>query len=391
MRFWGFFVFGIFYIHGLNAQGLQPIGGWREHLPWGEALRVQLLDKELICATPYAVFKYNIEDREYTRKSKVNGLSDIGVTAMAVDDLSGSVIIAYKSKMIDIWRKDAIIPVPDLKITQVAGDFTVNAISVLDGVAYLSTNAGILLLDIQKHEIKERWLPGYNDQEWSTTSICKVNDHWYASTKLGMKKINSSKEGSDPGNWQLVSSTLWSSNAPIQKVVSSGSNLIAWTGNQIFKGLNDDFQILYETNQKISALDATDQGILVSATGTTPGINFINMDGVINKTYHANDLLDPQNAIIIESECWVADKKNGLIKISENSSEKFTPNGPTGFAKGDIKYINGAMYFATASVRDAWIQGFNKSGIFKYTDEWNVYDSSTFKAFDSIPDFVTIA
>ncbi|MFZ9661219.1 MAG: two-component regulator propeller domain-containing protein, partial [Chitinophagaceae bacterium] len=58
---------------------------------------------------------------------------------------------------------------------------------------------------------------------------------------------------------------------------------------------------------------------------------------------------------------------------------------------GDIKYINGAMYFATASVKDTWIQGYNKSGFFKYTDNWNIYDSSTFKGIDSIPDFVTIA
>lgn len=390
MRFPGIFMFCILFMEVLRGQEIQPIGSWQEHLPWGNAIQVSKLGDELICATAYGIFKYDLENREFLRKSKVNGLADIGISAMAVDHVSGSIIIAYKSKLIDIWLKDQVFTVPDLKITKVPGDFSVNSILVRDGFAYVSTNAGILVLNIQKHEIKERWLPGFMEEQWATSSICLSNNYWYASTKSGLKKINASKDGSNPQNWESENNVPWSPSAAITKVLTISNSLIVWVGNEIYRGVNGIFQKIYSNDLTISSLDLANEGILVSILGTPAAIDLIGNNFSVNKTFRSIDLLFPKSALIIDGECWVADQKRGLLRINENISQKVYPDGPAGFATGDIKFFNGSIWVASGSVDKNWQAQGNKSGIYKYDNRWQSYNSETYKAMDSIDDILSI-
>lgn len=391
MRFWGILLMCIVFLEVLRAQEIQPIGFWQEHLPWGNAHQVILLGNELVCATDYGVFKYDLESREFLRKSKVNGFSDIGISAIAVDEVSGSIIIAYKSKIIDIWVKDQVFTIPDLKITNVPGDFFVNSILVKDGFAYLSTNAGILLLNIQKHEIKERWFPGLVENQWSTSSICLTNNYWYASTKSGLKKLNSSKDGSDPQSWEFENNVPWPSSAAITKVLNFNNSLIAWVGNDIYRLIDGGFQKIYGNDFTIYSMDVSNEGLLVSHLSTPISIDFIGNDFSVKKTYRSFDLINPKSTLIVDGECWVADHKRGLLRINDNSSQKVYPDGPEGFATGDIKFINGSIWVASGTVNEDWKAQGNKLGIYKFDNRWQTYNKEMFKALDSLADIIKIA
>ena len=84
----------VFFISGeVCAQTIPPIGQWREHIPWNNATQVALIGNNIVAATPYALFFYDLKDGSFTRRSKVNGLSDINTSAMGVDPVSGKTVL----------------------------------------------------------------------------------------------------------------------------------------------------------------------------------------------------------------------------------------------------------------------------------------------------------
>ena len=64
------------------AQELQPIGSWREHLPFNNALQVAVAGNLVYCATPYGFFTYDKSDASFERKTKINGLNEVKVRLM---------------------------------------------------------------------------------------------------------------------------------------------------------------------------------------------------------------------------------------------------------------------------------------------------------------------
>ena len=124
-RCWFLFLLPVF---GISfGQGPPPIGQWREHLPWNNAINVAFAAPLVICATPYSVFTYDTEDGSFTRRSKMNGLSDVGVRAMGYDPVSGKTVIAYTNGNIDVWKDDKVTNIPDIQYqygTRVIKPFT---------------------------------------------------------------------------------------------------------------------------------------------------------------------------------------------------------------------------------------------------------------------------
>ena len=116
---------------------------------------------QLYCATKTNLF--SIDDKgEITRFSKANGLNDIGVNAIGWDETSKQLIIAYQNSNIDILKGSIVRNISDVLQSKVAGNKTINHIYCKNGIAYLSTGLGIILVDLNRYEIKDSWIIGSN-------------------------------------------------------------------------------------------------------------------------------------------------------------------------------------------------------------------------------------
>ncbi len=89
-------LFRIFPIHAPFAQEIQPIGIWREHLPYRSAVKVVNAGTVLFCATPYSLFSLDPTTMDVRRFSKVSGLSERGINTINFDDLSKKLFIPEK-------------------------------------------------------------------------------------------------------------------------------------------------------------------------------------------------------------------------------------------------------------------------------------------------------
>ena len=138
----------------LSAQD-RVIGQWRSHLPYNKAISVASDGVTAFVATPESFYTYNLASKEITPYSKVEGMSDVGMSYIGYDNSTQTVILAYANSNIDLFKDGSFINLPDLKLKAVTGSKTINHIYTDAGLAYLSTDAGIVVINLEKSEIKE--------------------------------------------------------------------------------------------------------------------------------------------------------------------------------------------------------------------------------------------
>src|SRR5689334_7958709 len=88
---------------------LQPVGNWREHLPYHQAINVLNTNDRIWCSTPYSLFSVDPQDNTIERFSKITGLSSTGISSIGVDATTGRIIIGYTNSDIDVLKDNGVV------------------------------------------------------------------------------------------------------------------------------------------------------------------------------------------------------------------------------------------------------------------------------------------
>jgi len=183
-----------------SAQ-LQPIGNWREHLPYHQAISVEAGDNKIFAATPYSIFYIDQKDNSLHTYDKLSGLVTTGISCIAFDSASRKLVIAYTNSDIDIVQNDIVSRITALS-ESLNGDKTVYDIFCSNGLAYLCTGIGIVVIDESRHEVKDTYIIGDNGQQLRVNGFTTDKDFFYAATDQGLKlaSVNNSNLA-DYHNW----------------------------------------------------------------------------------------------------------------------------------------------------------------------------------------------
>ena len=161
---------------------------WREHLPYNSAIDLAAGQEKIYTATPYSLFTVDLNNNSIERLSRVNGLSETGITSINYDATNQKLFIAYSNGNIDIIYRADIFNIPDLKRDNTIGDKTIYAIYPLAGTYYLSTGLGVIVIDGSKYEIKDTWLIGNGGNQVKVNDFTSDLQFFYAATEEGLKK-----------------------------------------------------------------------------------------------------------------------------------------------------------------------------------------------------------
>jgi len=154
-----FILFLFFQLHADNGD--IGIGEWRTHLPYNKVIDVTIAGDIVFAATDYSMFTYNTNDNHVARFDKVKGLSDVGISKIDYNTKQDAVLVAYSNTNIDIIHADGqIINIPDIKDKDILGNKTINNILFKDQYAYLSCGFGIVVLDMEREEIRDTYYIG---------------------------------------------------------------------------------------------------------------------------------------------------------------------------------------------------------------------------------------
>jgi len=166
-----------------------PIGHWRDELPYTLVNSVTDAGSRIYASTPYAVFYFDKEDNSVVRITKINGLSDIGINTIRYNKEYQTLVIAYSNANIDLIKNNTVINISDIKRKPILGNKTINDIFFIGKEAYLSCGFGIVVLDINKEEIRDTYYIGKDGSQVNVLAMTMdQHDSLFAASEKGIYK-----------------------------------------------------------------------------------------------------------------------------------------------------------------------------------------------------------
>jgi hypothetical protein len=385
--------FFLFQLPSFSQNTIPPIGYWREHLSYLNAQQVIKGDK-IYCSTIYNLFSIDANN-EVERYSKINGLNDFGVNCIGWDSTSQQLVIVYNNSNIDVLKSGTAHNINDVKLSTVSGNKNIYNCYCSNGFAYLCSGLGIIVVNLNKYEIKDTWIIGSNGSQIATTGITSDGTLFYVATTEGLKTaaVNSANL-SNYNSWRNISGTNGLSIGVIKNIVYANAKIVAHKNDSLFILNNSNWSLLYaDTDWHITNINASQNKILVSQVNVNAArVIQLNTNGTIEQTIQQkNFIVSPKNALTDNGNIWIADSIKGLSKYN-STFESFVPNGPLGTATGEMLVNNNTLYAAAGSVDNSWNAQLNHNGIYTFNnDVWNNINYQNQPKLDSVFDFITLA
>ncbi|MFT3936944.1 MAG: two-component regulator propeller domain-containing protein [Chitinophagaceae bacterium] len=395
MQKWPLFIY-FFICFGLCAHAqLPPIGQWREHLSYNQAIQVTSDGASTVfCATPTALFSVDISDNTIERFSKMTGLHETGVQNMQWDAQSAKLIIAYYNSNIDIVQNGTVHNIDAIKQSNTTADKTVYNIFCYQGAAYLCSGLGIIVIDEDKYEVKDTYTIGSNGNVIKVNGLTATTTSFYAATAEGLKIASITNTNlADYRNWTLISGSNGLSQGAYANVLNVQNKIIAQKNDSLFVQNGNAWSLLYTDDWHITNINTTENHLLISQQKNNAArVIVMNNAGVIEKTIVENNvLINPKQSISLQNNVWVADSTNGLLAYTSANAQRYQPNSPHTDKVADMLVRNGALWVASGIVSSTWSNTFSKNGLYRFSnEEWTNFTKETIPALDSLYDIVAV-
>ena len=380
-------LFTVVFCHD-RAIGQIPIGAWRDHLPYLRMVDVVEGGGHVYCATSTGVFSYDPVSGEMERINKTNALSDVDIRGLAWSEPLQMLLVYYGNGNLDLIQGTTSYNMGDIERSAILGDKAIYSVHQEGTTAYLACGFGVVVVDLERREVKETWFIGPNGGQLQVNAITFSADSIYAATSTGLYTA--------PRNSANLSAfSNWHKRTDMGVEMADGpfDLAITFTGNPIINYRktaddNDTLLILQDDNtwQRFGpAFTRRNRGLSVSSDGAllvTAHQNdvqtFDGNFGFIGQTYgYAGLNCQPAKAIRSNAGyLWVADRVSGLAKgTGGDQGSTVRPNGPLNASVYRMDARGGALYVATGGIEGNWGNKFLKDGVHHYVDgEWRTTD-----------------
>ena len=193
----------------LAASSQVAIGQWRDHLAYGSLHKVCLADKRVYGTADKGLFHYDRQEQTLSRMSKVDGLSDVGISTVAYDPVSRYLVVAYNNANVDVVYDDKVYNISDIKRSSISGDKGIRNIRFQNHKAYLACTFGIVVVDLERREIAETYYIGTGGAYLAVNDIAFTDSVIIAATATGLRTAQrSSRFLNIASNWAADTSSL---------------------------------------------------------------------------------------------------------------------------------------------------------------------------------------
>lgn len=328
-----------------------PIGTWRDHLSYSNAVAVTEGNNIIYCASESAVFSYDRSDNSLERLNLISGLSDIVIKTIKFNKNNSKLLIAYQNGNLDIVRPDKqIINLSFIKNSNIIADKTINEIYI-DGVyAYLSTGFGIVVIDTDNEEIIDTYYIGNLGAYINVNSFTIFNGKLYAATNEGVYYADKSSTNlADYNNWSVLSelgNQYYSNIINYSGRLFVGSESNQWESDTLYFNENGVWQKFISSGINLTKLGVSMGKLIVSTEGALRVFNqSFSEENVLTK-FGGGENLIPSGAVLTgDEEFWVADKYFGLVHYtSPSTSEVVSPNGPNTSSVFSMDLIGNSLW-----------------------------------------------
>ena len=368
-----------------QAQSLR-VGEWRDHLSYKSAQDVCQVGSSMYVSTDRALFEYNTEDNSIERINTLNRLSDTGVSS--IEGNENTLIVAYNNGNVDIIRGSKTTNLPDIKKASLIADKRINHVNIDNNLAYLSCGFGIVVLDLDRVEVKDTYFIGEYGAQTNVLSTSLVHNSIYAATNKGLYRASLNHQNlADHNSWEKLSAHAQSRVDHLESF--NGLLFVNLHGEEYntdtlyyFDGNN---WVVFEEESSNVSIKASHQKLVLTRRF---GVSVYNQD--LNITHYLSsgefnlEKIDFNSAIFTDkNEFWIADKHNGLLHNVGSFFESIKPSGPFLSDAGQIINFGEEILVAHGAKSENWDPRWHKSELsVMKKDDWTT--SNTLKDADFI-------
>lgn len=351
------------------AQNI-PVGTWRTHFSYQQALLLEQAESKVFCATTNGLFSFDLSDGSVRRLSKIDGLSDVGISALKYEPSMNILVIGYRSGLVDLVFEDRIESITDIFNSNLSGNKQINDIAMSQSEAFLATNLGVVVIDIENVRIRENYVQiGAGGLEVEVSEMELLDNTLYINTSAGLQSGRLSDNLLDFNNWVRFDAT-----ENFSSLIVSGSDAFSLDGINVFQLVNNDWQDIdfdLPGGSKLFPVQGNVYSVSPSAIFQLGTSGFEEVQQIAATT--VNDLL------IVDGIFWFADDSLGLIDQNERV---LSPPGPVSDVFSRLKVWNEELYGFHAPNANGY-DGSQK------TDGYSLFSSETW-SIERIPAFQNI-
>ena len=389
-------LFLLFPFCAVGQNSLPSLGQWREHLPYQVTIDVTASENTVYAATPLSLFSIDTKNGETERFSRVSGLSETGISTIRYDAASKKLYVAYTNSNIDVLTSNSIRNIPDVKRSAISGNKNIYGIYPDNRWCYLATGLGVIVLDAEKYEVKDSWFIGNNGGYVKTNGFTKTPSFFYAATDKGLKRttVNNANPG-DFRSWQTLSGANGLAQSVAKAVVNLANKAVVLQNDSLFVENGAVWTYFFANGLPVVSLNVSGNRLLIAQQNSSGDaqVTVLNEQGTIQQIIRQQGaVVQPQKAIELGGEYWIADLSAGLVHVAGNSVENFKPNSPQNIVLGEMAVRNGVLWATAGTVNSNWNYQYNPSGIFRFENgNWSAYNTYSYHQLDTVLDVITVA
>jgi len=381
------------------SQGV-GIGKWREHLPYHQVISIAEVGDLIYAATPSSIFYYNKLDASVTRLNKINGLSDIGISTIIASPDQSTLVIAYTNTNIDLIQDGRIINISDIKRKHILGNKTINNVAFIDELAYLACGFGIVVMNVEKHEIVDTYYIGPDGSSINVFDLAfhQPSGYIYAATDGGIYKA-------DIASLNLAHFEYWfrevgMGESVYNHIISYQEILMVNKPGPdqqsdtlfLFDGNSWDYFDNTKTN-RVRNIKTSGESLLVTHMYFVFQYNQLLEEVTKVWTYNPGSTNTEDALISKEGLIYVGDRNNGLVKrLDEWNYEFIRPAGPATTDVFEMKALENYLWVVPGGKTGSWGSMWKTGLIYGLEDgSWKTHTRWNTEGLDHLRDVLCVA
>jgi hypothetical protein len=333
--------------------GQLGMGEWRMFISPNKGKAVATSPTTVLAAFENGILEYDIETKEKSFWTNVNGLSDILISTIIYDNTSESFYIAYTNGNLDKWKNGTVTNMPEIKLSNYIGSKAINHLYLNGSYLYVSTDFSAVKYNLNTLEVK--------DVYYFTQPVCKgisiIGDTVYALSNVKLYKAGKNQTNlSDPLAWKTENAvpTLMSSSyghmAVFNDTLYIGKDMPIYSQDTVLRLKNNVFTV-FMGGMELSRIKASKQQLMITYDGGFEAYNVT----LAHKTQFFDYVSSSAFPYLVDMDYtdgnyWSMDKYVGLARVTNSySNENILFEGPSsnefyaGKAnKGKVLFAGGA-------------------------------------------------
>jgi hypothetical protein len=313
------------------------MGTWRDHFAYNEGVAAMSAGGQTIgVATAGLVF---LPDAQ--KLSKVDGLSDFGLSAADYDSTQGLLLLGYSNGNIDLVTLSGtsisrVSNIADVKNDAVLSAKGINRFLRIDGYIFVATDFGILKIEDKRIEINDNFTVDENGGALMINDLIVFNDTVVAATPQGLYVCaKDHPQLSYFGSWRK----LQSGTSFVSLALSEGQMYTLDTSGNCLKFSNLLSSLVFATGVKMLCNDGENCWMATTS----------NLRNITSGDSISIDNMQPAGVHVSNAgELFIADAQRGFLKYEYPDFTPIQPNGPQRNAIAAMDEQDGRVVIAGA-------------------------------------------